>query len=119
MISFAIALGGCASKQSPDLTDTVSATRQEVIAQKEADVNTFERKLDAMRDNVHAMKFRATTSDSRRILNQRYTDLGVAKAQLSDLRNSIDSVDFYDKQASLDNTLSAANSKIDGTRVAE
>lgn len=119
ILALMIALGGCANKKATDTAATVNSTQQEIIASKEADINTAERRLDAMSDNVHDRKFRGGTSDARKILNDRYADLGSAKSELKDLKNAVNDADFNDKQAKLDATLANLNAKLDGIKSAE
>jgi hypothetical protein len=111
-----LGLTACSSKQTTDtkLSEIqVSSARQDIIASKEREISDLENKLDKMRDMEQVNSIDREDMTNRTSLNNQYTNLGQARAQLNELRVAEDEADFVAKQAELEKTVASIRSTLD------
>ncbi len=113
------ALGACSSAPKT-VVDTTGPTHEQVIAQKEAQIDSLERRLNATREVTHGRKFQSRVDGragrletNRKFLNQKYSELGQARSELATLKLTADEEEFQRRSAQLDNTLVALGSGLE------
>jgi hypothetical protein len=102
------------------VAEAPTTDRQNVIAAKERELSDLENRMNGMRDNTHATKFRGAsnrdennTERDRVALSRSYSDLGKARSELNALRNAESDADFAAKQASFDRTVASIRADLD------
>jgi hypothetical protein len=106
---------GCSHKATPtaEVTPAPAADRS-YINQAQAEIDSLQTKLDHLRDSTSWNKFRGNKETRRRLLNDTYARLGVAKQQIRDLQTAT-GADFDTRKAQLESTLASIRTTVNTT----
>lgn len=92
-------------------------TNQADISQAQQEINSLQSRLDSLKDkNWH--KYGANHQNMRRLVNDQYAKLGVAKQELKDLE-AAKPEDFQARDAQLEATLASIRNALDTNHLAE
>lgn len=113
-----LGLTSCAQKPKTETATTITPSAHAVVTQKEAALDTIEKRLNAQRDLAHQGKFSMRNNTDRQFLDRSYAKLGDARLQLEELRNTQEPARFSERTAMLNATIAQLNDDV-GLRIGE
>lgn len=113
MLVLALGLSNCSSQKPAAHEAQLKPSQEAVVAQRQAEINNLEQRLNAKRDITHSNKFQSKNEADRKFLNDQYAKLGTAKRQLEELKATKPTDQFEAKCAQLDSTLASLSANVE------